>query len=536
MAFTTDRTDYWASFVCFPTQNKVPFLPASALRETRFAFLLIIELKFRGKWFLGVYRTGVLGVDELLEDSCVPIGRQALTRAFGSNARYEKLSFRRMTVSSHELRSSSYEAADLEIALPTLAVTRSVPRHLRLQSEDHGNISITPGTGRVHKSGPRAIVNDLAILVRDVAREALRNGQSSFLDAFPTSVDFDEKPASLRPTGVLLDWSGLLNDTGIELRSDDNDTPVTVIVEDFLSALGGVLTTEADDEGWVLRSGSGAPVGRLRQNAKSYSVTELLDQTVRVLATDMGVDRPLTSWVREHRAFSVVFSSPEYFYTDAQLYYRAGFDRDIDLVRSIMHPVARLGAVDSEKGLVLPTSGSTKFPSKSIFRFVEDVHFAGRAFVWCADLGDEWADYVMVDGNEIAFAHCKHGTQTLGASSYQEVVGQALKNLGRVQTSPETFTEKIRRGKTRWGKSGIVRLRKGGGLAKFERAIQKVLSDPDAVRQVHLVISMLSLAEFDSKAKAVKKTPHFVQLVWLLAAFMSATREHGGRPVIVCAP
>jgi hypothetical protein len=169
---------------------------------------------------------------------------------------------------------------------------------------------------------------------------------------------------------------------------------------------------------------------------------------------------------------------------------------------------------------------------------VEDFHCAPSEFLWCSDLGDEWADYIALNEGSIVFAHCKHGKQTLGATSYQEVVGQALKNLGRVQGTPEVFEGKIKdaAATNTWKHTGIIRLRGGKLWDEFEVAAIKRLRDPNVLREVHLVVSMLSLTAYDAAAAAVKKKPHFIQLVWLLASFMNSTREHGGTPIIVCAP
>jgi hypothetical protein len=204
-----------------------------------------------------------------------------------------------------------------------------------------------------------------------------------------------------------------------------------------------------------------------------------------------------------------------------------------------MKPAAALATVNSEKGKPAPSSpAATNFPLNSIFRFVEDVHCNPREFLWCCDLGVEWADYIALQPGRIVFAHCKHGTPTLGATPYQEVVGQALKNLGHVQGLPDAFAAKVKAAANThtWGNTGIGRLRDGAGWAAFEGALDQRLRDPNITREVHLVISMLSYTQFNTAAGAEKKRPNFIQLVWLLASFMNSTRELGAKPVIVCRP
>ena len=47
---------------------------------------------------------------------------------------------------------------------------------------------------------------------------------------------------------------------------------------------------------------------------------------------------------------------------------------------------------------------------------------------------------------------------------------------------------------------------------------------------------MLSLSGFDATAVLAVPPPHFVQLVWLLSAFIHSSREWGSKPVILCQP
>jgi hypothetical protein len=155
------------------------------------------------------------------------------------------------------------------------------------------------------------------------------------------------------------------------------------------------------------------------------------------------------------------------------------------------------------------------------------------------DLGDEWADYLCVKGNALIFVHCKGAKQTTGATAYQEVIGQALKNLGRIRSTPLEFESKLKKTQKReyWGGTKIHRLRDGDTTwAEFQKAILTLLRDPNVIREVHLVLTMLSLAEFDGATDAASPPPYFVQLIWLLASFIDSCREMGAKPVIFCKP
>ncbi|TOJ01974.1 hypothetical protein CGI47_24710, partial [Vibrio parahaemolyticus] len=85
----------------------------------------------------------------------------------------------------------------------------------------------------------------------------------------------------------------------------------------------------------------------------------------------------------------------------------------------------------SEKGTFV--SDQTAFAEGSMFHFVENLH-EGDDYVFCDDLGIEWADHITFNLNEgsIAFIHSKHGDETTSASKLHDVVGQGIKNLGNM--------------------------------------------------------------------------------------------------------
>jgi hypothetical protein len=195
-----------------------------------------------------------------------------------------------------------------------------------------------------------------------------------------------------------------------------------------------------------------------------------------------------------------------------------------------------LNSATSEKGK--PQLGDTQFPLNSIFRITEDSLLNNSDFLWCSDLGDEWADYIGLKDTAIIFAHCKHGKKTtLGATGYQEVIGQAIKNLGNVKSTPAEFCKKIKAAENTgaWAGTGIDRLRTPRKTwADFQNEAIARIENSNFSREVHLVITMLSEKEFDAEAKRAKRKASFNQLVWLLAAFINSCRELGAIPKIIC--
>jgi hypothetical protein len=533
---TADRA-FWASLVAFPLGATPSFFPNTPLKEQTYGFLLLIEIETNGKWFLGMFKKNAASLNEWLDARAKHLPRASLTNAFGDGTRVNRLNLQRMTVSQHELRGASYEAADLQTSLPMMAASRCAIRSVRFDDDIYGSVSVTVSTSRVQRSGGRSTVEDLAELVWDVVDETLEAKSNPFLGGFAQAIPLDELPAAATPTSVLFDWSTLLDTDDFELRRAPTDGNQGAAVNKRLLTriCGETIPLAPDGANWQFRKEVGPVLGTFAATATKFSIRTLLGN--RLVVEDVGTEdtMPLARWVREHDAYSITFAQPEYFFGSGALYRRASFASEIDSVRRCLRPEPALGNATSEKGD--PAKTDSQFPLNSIFRVVEDAIYPQREWLCCADLGDEWADYLCIRDGRLIFIHCKGGKETTGASSFQEVVGQGLKNLGRIQSTRAEFRAKLAATKNNkfWAGTKIARLRDANGKwSDFEVAIVDLLGNPNAAREVHLVVTMLSKAAFDAAAVTVPPAPYFIQLVWLLAAFIDSCREMGAKPVIVC--
>lgn len=520
------------SFLCLRMTSPVPFLTTSQLTEVRYGFVLLIERE----GYLAVFNRGAKGLDDAVEKKSRPVERKHLTHLFADNARYQKLSTRRMTLAKQELRGASYEADDLEMALIPATAARSILQNIRMATEAHGSVGVTPSTGRVRVSASKASLDELVAFVDETIAGLDTSTASAFLSVFPESVELDELPADVAPVGVLFDL-GALHDllhnptyTHTLLAPDSGPS-----AEQLLESLSPVLMLRNDDEKWEAVDDSGTVLARMKRLKNSYSIRFTFAGEYAVEDAD-GETESLAQWLRQHSAFSVSFTSPEYFYSAGKLYRLAGFAQEVAQVRRFLTPHQPLNTASSEKGDPYPVT-ATSFSPDSIFGIVESTLSVGDQYLWCCDLGDEWADYVGVGPGRVTFYHCKHGTPTTGASDFQIVVAQALKNLSRIKFRRSEVQHKIQQAEQRayWKTTGIPLLaRDVAGWSGLEKDFAKVLEDPNAVWRVALVLTALSQKQFDDAAALATPTPHFVQLVWLLSAFASACRERDAQPVIFC--
>ena len=523
------------SFLCYTWKVKVPFLQATKLMETHYGFMLLVERDGH----LAVFYRGMGGFEKRLAKITQPIPRQKLTHAWSSGARYQKLGTRRMTISHQELRGASYDADDLEAALPPAVAARSTCQSLRLNVTDYGVVAITPSTGRVQKAGGKAVLGDLIEFIDETIEQVRGDQVSPFLSAFPAPLELSDLPGNVTPTGLLFDLSALLDAMvnaappwELKRAPDAPAAPLT----DLYAALSQVmdLTKNADEE-WEAKGANGTIFATIKRLKHAYGVspTGVRDW---VLDNGAGETVDLARWLKSKDAFSLSFSEPDYFYTAGNLYLRKGFKGEAELVLRMLQVHAPLDPADSEKGSKDDyDEHSVHFVGTSIFRVLETSLAAGTEHLCCCDLGDEWADYLGFDPKGVTFYHCKDGTPTTGASDFQIVVGQALKNLSRIRFRTEEIRTKLMARKDRefWGATRIPLLvHANGGWDGLIQTAVSAAGKPDTAWRVALVVTALARSDFVAEMAKPNPTPHFIQLVWLLSAFASECRERGAEPVI----
>ena len=532
--------NYTYSFLCIKLKStKPPFLPKLDLKEISYGFLLLLEVD----GLIGIFKRGPSGFDEWIDSQCDPIEKRSLIRAFGDKTTYEKISLRRMTVSRSELQACSYEAADLSTTIPVLGLGRSIPRFIKLNHREVGTVSLTPATSRIQKSGGRLTIDQLANVMSQVAATLAAPVAQSFLDAFPVPESLASLPQGVEPTGLLFELPFLGDEGGdhgshfVLRKTGQPDREYTKATK---KRFENVLKLNANGGSWEFRAPV-RPKGSIQKSTKALTF-QLETDLHTFVVNGAGEEESLTAWIKRTKAFSINFNSPEWFYTQGQLYKRSDFQNNIQLVENALSPHAGLNGLTSEKGpWKTYDQNTTRFEPGSIFRFVEDDLCQTEPHLLCSDLNDEWADYIALsppaNGNShLKLIHCKAGDETSGASAFQEVIGQATKNLGRVQVSPNALITKIQKLQDQGQWTANVPIVRYRGPGNPDQAAAAIIADPNSRREVILVVNMMSIARFNQERQKQALEPHFIQLIWILSAFIHSCRELGATARIICKP
>lgn len=540
----TDHGTAYVSYLCFKLKDEPPFLSGSPLEEVRYAFLLLIEVAET----LAVLKRYADVPESFLKMAAEPFGYEDLGGVFvEGNAAFERLSLRGMALNRTSVRRRSLEAADLGRAMSTFGINRSLPSSFRTRSATSVN-TVTPGTARISRREPRVDLDQLIVWVAETGialRQGAQHYEGSFLANFCRPVPLKQLPAEVVPSALLIDSTqleeALFHDRGEpvterrRLRAGETKPMASNRVLKLLDRISQVLLVDAGTIYFEAPSGRRMAIGRLEALTREYRIrSELLD---RVLVSVPEGTLPLGKWLNNHQAFTIAFSEPRYAYSDRQLFEDRRLLDTIPQLLEIIQVARELTTVTDEKN---PTQNG--FRNDSVFHVVEAHLASGTGALICDDLGDEWADYIEFAYGEnlpkLVFYHCKHGELTTSASIFQDVIGQAIKNLSRLNASSTEFEAKWHNSWSGRYNGTFPRMRKGDPTTILDE-IRGVVRSARTQREAVLVLSFVSKAALTRELEELRNgaaRPHVSQLLWLLSGFVGNCREHSVLPRIVCQP
>lgn len=515
----------------------VPWLSATRFKETRYAFVLLLE--HRG--YVGVLSNSAGDVAHLVATGRVSYQKLLALRS-GSDAEVESLSTRSLRAARVGVTRSTLSGRHLERVVSRVGASQAAPSQVVVRQADQA-WRISPGAGRVTLSGSRATIPVLCNWFAQTCQEIEGATEpSAFLKAFAHPISLDDLPPDVEPTSLQLDPTILddLLEGGAILRRGGADLDDSAIEEmrQLVRDLWLVAGSRADADGslkiWRLTSAD-AEVGQLTVRSTKISLSSDRLREVEV-ADENGMTKTLLHVFNgNEQPLRIGFSDVTYGYALGQLF------RDHRLLGS-RHALLELLSGSLPPGCsVEKAEDGRHFAAGSLFGVVVNDASADDQFLMCDDMGSEWADFIGVSAKEhrVTFYHCKGGTVDVGASGLHEVVSQATKNLGYLTASAQELEARRARWSERWREQPIARLQRGASVAVFMDAFAKAVVAPQATRRVVIVTSSLSkgaLARAFDNLDQESAPAAVIHVLWLLSAFVDECRNVGAVPQVLCRP
>lgn len=545
---TDSKIDYTVTIKVFPTVKPVYFLNDDNIEDRIYAFIILIELND----YLVLLSKSCSNFSQILKNKFELIQTQDLSRLLGNNVEFQKMTLRNMTVSDKAVRNRSYEASNLRGALSTHAAGRSIPSQIKVR--DGGSIKSISGAGRVVESSARESLDDIVNWANVQIQLLSSANQNEFLTLFAKKVQLREVFQNSGPSALLIDIYQIIDSildgdlklkyelpkiniiNGKKKRSKKIIDVSKRIQSKIFSRLEEVYEINSDLD--IVGFGEASKL-RVNKSTLSISAKNLLK---KIKIEEHNKLENFMTYVNRKGLFSVTFEDPKYMYFMDNFFEDRSGISEIDNILEMLQPQNGIEQVISEKGSFAETQ--IAFDANSMFGFVENI-FANEDYIFCDDLGDEWADHITLNLTDlsISFIHSKHGVESTSASNLHDVVGQGIKNLGNMFFSKDQIDHKAATSFTQQYKSGkgiqtqIDRARKT--TPNFSKDIDSLLKNHKLYRKCVLSCSFISKSkieiEFNNVKQGKKVRGHITQLFWILSSFSHAAKDANVIPIIYCA-
>ncbi len=540
-----DNTSYKFSLRIFPTLRPVYFIGeidgGENYKDKIYAFILILEFDNS----IAIIKKSCANVSDKVERNFNLVSSDLLAGTFNdSDVFFQKISTRTMTNSDKAIRNRSAESADLKGSYSTHAAGRSIPYYLKLRQ---GAVMKTiSGSGRLVEASQRVNFDEIVewsynqlCLIRQ------GGGVKDFLNYFAKQKDLSEVLSSAVPNALLIESTSLYEKLQSERAiikyklPDGTDYILNEMqVNRLLRKLERVYQIKNDLTIPV-------PVGKakIRKNNKTLTIDSTVLKKLKVSSN--AKDVTLQNFIYKNGFYSITFTDPRYMYFMGNCFEDSSGISEINNILEMLIPKTNIKNVSSEKGVL--SKGIVNFSKDSMFDVVENIH-SSDDYIFCDDLGNEWADHITFNKEEscICFIHSKHGDKSTSASKLHDVVGQGIKNLGYMYFRTDDFIDKIKNKLKKnyigvYNKKSIstkIKKIRKGNIKNMKKYLDELFKDVKLHRKCILSCSFISKKEIKLEfAKLREKKPvkpHVIQLLWILSSFSHAVKEANAVPIIYC--
>lgn len=546
-----------------PTCFDDDYQPDTKWLERKFAFLLIIEY---GNYVV-VSKRNIPSI-KILRDSLDVIDYETIRSALVTeNAKFQRFGMTNTDVSDSAMRSKTVEADNLEDVFPAVGANTFKLNSYRMalphsEGNDDELVSITMNLSKINQIGVRdkwKSFIDWSKRMVDVIKAYHHGETNSFLSIFAQPVDYVTEFSSghLIPNALLFQMSSLINDKRIigvsRKRIDEGVDPKEEIDKSLLFAKYHTAFEIAADEGGRFSAKSDEEVIAtfdVTENGISLHSDEMENMWL-IIRNDVETsdeeedEENLLGYLVKNGLYVIHFENPSLKYSGGVLYRDSTLWGRLEEFLDVFEDDKDLCNTKTEKGNF--TEEQTSFDRDSLFSYCEQKYSEDGKIMVCDDLGTEWGDYILIGKNSVSFYAAKHKGLCFSASAFQEVVGQAQKNLGvffPLDSMLDSKRDKWSMNYIQFGvHTSIPRVRTVGRTAEDAVSMwKKALNSANYRRDVFLVIDFISkkrLSDCLQKLKDGENIPEkkeAIPILWILSAFISACQNMNIGVHITCQP
>lgn len=479
--------------------------------------------------------------------------------ALNNNSSYSKISMKNLDGGANAMRARTFVADDLSKSMSALGANHYMLSAFNGKNGNGKTFAVTTSTARIAERAQTIDITDYCVWVKYVivGIQGINQPQSTdLLSIFAEYVDYKEefRKGHLVPNSLLLNiWEiyDKLEQAQCALTYNIRGNDIHITPDNLMSYL-----EECAKEPILLSN-----IGNEYRDRKKRISVALKEENIIISGTRLKsvqissqqepeYNGSLARLINRYGLFNVYFDNIDVIYTQGGLYKNHNLLRNYEQLLGILRPIDGLNDNTVEKirhgnGRQRNSfQGVNSWDHDSMFQIVENTFMNNFDYFICDDMEDEWADHIGISKNKVSFFVEKCDDSKYSASAFQEVIGQALKNIGNLTPLDATKDDKRNKWSGVHTTSTIDRWRNKREGASIEDAIQLWMSNrtnPNYEKEMCLVVNFIAIDDFRSDLQNInnlndtRKATTF-QRVWLLSSFINACMEAGVKPVIYCRP
>ncbi len=551
------RTQPWESpdentRVCvYQTCQNSPLLLEHALAEYKLGFTIC----HIHKGYLFFYDTQA-GYSRYVTTTCTRVSPSILERLFKSKkARIKRISLVNSDIGTHVLRRRDLEAFSIQDTSPGLVDHAHFCSNAEGYTliKDHGYVRRYVGFSRARVTDPTTIRCDYPTYIAwlDSLADTLHSGNSPHPEVFDRYARDAQPPEKPEAKNILLDLQDMEDDF-VAVNSNTNGSKQPMKMDEHcLKVQRDSFTCNINDVKYKVDVS-------YDDKRKQYrlSCDEMAQDFVRIDPVVGEEQENIIQYLNHEQPFRIVPKSPKVIYSHGHFYeprlplWGQALGR-FDLLKVLRGSPELLDAHSEKSPANKNGSGWTQ---GSLFYLLDrlgkrgglDPDQSGIDILVCDDMGTEIGDFIAASTTQrkVMFVHAKDfkGRQ-LSASAFQEVCGQATKNLAWIHPYSIDQPPKLDKWDTPWdggSKLGRVkkRIRRGPGIANEAwEELRRLITDPTTTREVWITLcNGLSAQELENQCKSKTPPPELVQLLFLLQSTWAAISSVGAIFRVYCLP
>lgn len=536
------------SLLVFSYQNTPTFLSKiespNLPKETLIGYFVIIEIEN----YIVLLSRHTPTIKELYQH-LKPIQDNKLAGSvLSDDSNFVQLKITNSLQMSDAIRNKSFEGKDLSNSLPRYNVGKSIVKGTKIR-DNNQTISISFSTSRLCLLGTKSTIYELCKWCKTIISFIMNPYDIShtILNSYARSIKWSDAPENLTPQYLLIDFFELMNYVESEklqlVYNDETDFYKPIEFSKLLNKYSDSLKLQGIEENNTKCFYTEKFANQLFVKQSNTSLTIKSKGRINrlFLKKEDGNYENFISYINKKKCYIIGFDDINYSYTNAQLYHDTNIIESLDYMLDIFEENPDFERVTSEKGQII--DNMTKFDETSMFYQIENMFIKDETikYVICDDLGNEYADHIIIGCNKILYVHSKcDQLKSLSASALQVVIAQAMKNIGNVRYG--NISDKVSTWKNKnYSKTAIPVCRKGE-IDHLEEAYKNALKSPNSIQEVCLAVNFVSKQELKNALDSIKQQKPFkqrgnvVQLIWLLSGFILACKEADMKCKILCRP